>query len=90
MTDYISRQAVMNLWNRYHPTIAVNAETFGAELKALPSAPVREVVTGEWIKDSDGNFICSVCHSGYKEQPTLMGKPMFEFCPMCGADMRKE
>ena len=42
--------------------------------------------TGKWIK-VDGNFLCSVCDSGYKCQPTCMGKPMFMFCPCCGVKM---
>lgn len=41
---------------------------------------------GHWMND-DGIFICSCCNSGYEEQPTLMGKPMFEWCPVCGAKM---
>ena len=47
-----------------------------------PAKPKR----GKWIDNGEA-FICSECRSGYKEQPTLMGKPMFEFCPMCGAKM---
>ena len=43
---------------------------------------------GEWIwLDTDG-FICSTCGNGYKSQPTCMGKPMFEYCPFCGAKMK--
>lgn len=47
------------------------------------------VKSGEW-KNIDDTFICSVCECGFKNQPTLMGKPMFDFCPVCGADMRKK
>jgi len=43
---------------------------------------------GEWFKDDEGTFICSACGSGYKDQPTLMGKPMFKWCPLCGARMK--
>ena len=43
---------------------------------------------GEWLKDDEGTFICSACGSGYKDQPTLMGKPMFKWCPLCGARMK--
>ena len=43
---------------------------------------------GEWFKDDEGTFICSACGSGYKDQPTLMGKPLFEWCPLCGAKMK--
>ena len=43
---------------------------------------------GEWFKDDEGTFLCSACGSGYKDQPTLMGKPMFKWCPLCGARMK--
>ena len=43
---------------------------------------------GEWFKDDEGTFICSACGSGYKDQPTIMGNPMFEWCPICGAKMK--
>lgn len=44
---------------------------------------------GKWQWSEDMMcFICSECKSGWKEQPTLMGKPLYEWCPVCGADMR--
>ena len=43
---------------------------------------------GEWFKDDEGTFICSACGSGYKDQPTIMGKPIFKWCPLCGARMK--
>lgn len=52
---------------------------------AADVAPVRH---GRWERDEmTGFYICSVCNNGYEEQPTLMGKPMFEYCPVCGAKM---
>lgn len=52
----------------------------------VDAVPVRH---GRWEWDGEA-FVCSACGSGYKGQPTMMGKPMFEFCPVCGADMRKD
>ena len=43
---------------------------------------------GKWFKDDEGTFICSCCGNGYKDQPTCMGKPLFEYCPICGAKMK--
>lgn len=54
-------------------------------VKAIPSA---DRPRGKWVKDNEGTFICSACGSGYKDQPTLMGKPLFEWCPFCGARMK--
>jgi len=44
---------------------------------------------GRWIKRESGIvfFECSVCKDGYIDQPTCMGKPMFKYCPNCGASM---
>ena len=54
-------------------------------IKSLPSADRQQ---GTWFKDDEGTFICSACGSGYKDQPTIMGKPMFEWCPVCGCRMK--
>ena len=37
-SDLISRQAAIDLWEKYHPTIAVDAMQYDAELRQLPSA----------------------------------------------------
>lgn len=45
--------------------------------------------TGHWITldYQKGKFECSECHTqGYVD--TCMYKPIWEFCPRCGADMR--
>ena len=43
---------------------------------------------GEWEQGIDGTFLCSECGEGYTEQPTIMGNPLFEYCPCCGARMK--
>ena len=58
-------------------------------IQQMPAADVRKNVHGEWVwDDSENCFLCSKCGNGYKNQPTLMGEPMFLFCPCCGAKMR--
>ena len=54
-------------------------------VEALPSADRPQ---GEWIPSDTDGFVCSVCKNGYRNQPTLMGRPMFEYCPVCGARMK--
>lgn len=45
---------------------------------------------GEWeYDDRSGQFICSECEGGV-DMPTLMGEPLYKWCPWCGADMRKK
>lgn len=45
---------------------------------------------GEWISEDvvfgGVPYQCSNC--GEKTRDTIMGKPRWKFCPMCGADMR--
>ena len=38
MSDLISRQAAIDLWEKYHPTIAVDVMQYDAELRELPTA----------------------------------------------------
>ena len=69
----------------HHSTDAQHAalrEALG-RVESVDAVPVRH---GKWEKHK-GIFICSRCLTGYKEQPTMMGKPLFEFCPVCGAKM---
>lgn len=40
--DTISRQAAIDLWEKYHPTIAVDAMKYDAELRQLPPARPTE------------------------------------------------
>lgn len=54
-------------------------------LKAIPAAAdVRPVVHGEWLPAKDGYYghvMCSACHKIESHET--------DFCPNCGADMRK-
>lgn len=45
---------------------------------------------GKWIASEADGYLCSVCRNGYRNQPTCMGRPMFEYCPFCGARMDRE
>ena len=52
-----------------------------------PVEAVPERKKGRWIPSDTEGFVCSICRNGYRIQPTLMGKPMFDYCPVCGARM---
>lgn len=43
---------------------------------------------GKWVQDESFVWVwhCSEC--GKRTTETIMGKPMYKFCPMCGARMK--
>ena len=49
MDDIIYRQAAIELWEKYHPTIAVDAMQYDAELRQLPPAQPEQ----RWIPMSE-------------------------------------
>lgn len=58
-------------------------------LHQLPSAQT-ERKKGKWIGNMYEAFTCSCCGELQREQPTLMGRPIYNYCPNCGAYMRGE
>lgn len=70
-------------------------EQFIELLKALPTIqPERK--RGEWLPDNNNayemRFVCSCCKES-EVVPTIgftKYKPLWDFCPNCGADMRGE
>ena len=90
MSDLIEREDAIEAIHREARlaggSVAIEyADMFQDAIKALPSADRPQ---GEWIPSDTDGFVCSVCKNGYRNQPTLMGRPMFEYCPVCGAQMK--
>ena len=48
MSNLIDKQAAIDLWDKYHPTIAVDAMQYDAELRQLP--PVTQKQSTEALK----------------------------------------
>ena len=65
-------------------------EQFGNSEPLPPAQPER--IKGRWISADaifgGEPFYCSEC--GENTRDTVMGKPRWNFCPNCGADMRGE
>lgn len=77
----------------YDDYISVTIRSAMEAVKEQPTADVRENVKGEWIKPiSHGDVLsygkayyeCDQCH-----KVAFFGNEM-NFCPNCGADMRRE
>lgn len=65
-----------------------------AFIDIAPTVEAKTVVHGEWHlldKCSNAGVYCSVCHKKvYKEPYYANVKVKSNFCPNCGADMRKK
>ena len=47
-----------------------------------------KIEKGKWQEEEKyGCFICSKCGKGSIYQPTVGGKPTYNFCPLCGCKM---
>ena len=82
MSEYDFSKALMLLDKANEQAKAILEEVYRCTLYE------KERPHGEWEYD-DGRFICSECEGGVN-MPTLMGEPLYKWCPWCGADMRKE
>lgn len=94
MDDLISRRAAIELWEKYHYTIAIDAIKYDQELRLLPSAqPERK--RGKWnITDAyPHNVYCSECNTRFAQTHWAVwedGSLPRNFCPNCGAYMGGE
>ena len=85
--DLIERQKMIDLWEQYHPYIAIKACEYDAKLRRLPSAQ-PERMTGKWKLLQNGDAICQKCKHVQKSAWDMDGWD--NFCHHCGADMRGE
>lgn len=77
MNEYISKQKAIKIADSY---MSEDAMDIREEITLLPASNVRENVRGKW-EDCSSGWMCSKCyHSQIHET---------NFCPNCGADMKK-
>lgn len=77
MSQYLDRKQVIELYEKFQPSLANHVYEFGEKLRSLP---VTQDSHGEWKLTLDG-CECSVC------KDTTLILPM-NFCPNCGSDNR--
>ena len=99
MGDYISRDAAIQAIKDIDENAGARGSGFTDPerimrdsafyaLEAVPAADVRPVVRGKWISEGDGyhwTYNCSIC--GWKDGYQFNER--HNYCPNCGADMRK-
>ena len=96
-----NKEAIRMLWKQKeylrNKTELKNADTatldrtcYGALTRAI-EALHSERPKGEWIRDDMG-FICDDCNFFIPNSYMMVckGKPLYNFCPNCGADLREE
>lgn len=103
-TEYIEKDVVINdigelfticyetLPNEYghHFIVEEELQTHLDFVRNLPAADVKPVVRGEWVpKNADGSWRVDTCSACKKDTHYVRYAPAYDFCPNCGADMRK-
>ena len=94
MSDLISRQAAIEALDKRFDSIPMEQTSeilmLRKDLRELPPAQ-PERIKGRWISADaifgGEPFYCSEC--GENTRDTVMGKPRWNFCPNCGAEMEK-
>ena len=93
MNKYIDADKAIKDYARYGIKHFYDATDLEAILNECPAADVQEVRHGHWEKVDDNPYeyvaVCSVCRNEVK-QPTCMLKPIYSYCPICGARMVNE
>lgn len=96
MSEYIDREKFLKRLGEEYPGIPPHGAIVVGMLCDEEPADVRPVVRGKWLMDRDPDepwrytwkYKCDQC--GEVTNNTCMGKPRYNYCPMCGADMREE
>lgn len=92
MAEYIDREKFLKRLGEEYPGIPPHGAIVVGMLCDEEPADVRPVVRGEW-KPMDLTFgrrycFCSACEMTVN-MPTVMGVPVFRYCPYCGAETRE-
>ena len=92
MAEYIDKAVVRE---RLVRLFKLQAQTVSVIIDAIPTADVKPVIHGEWVKNKDRvGWHCSVCQKdnvyAYEWNPGADIEYTFQdnYCPNCGADMR--
>lgn len=83
MLGYIDRQKAIDAVKRWDQQKLYLPIEFREVLEGMPPAEVPPIKRGRWI----GTWSCSCCGRAFYEWE---GKPDWNYCPICGADMRGE
>lgn len=83
MSKYINADDILSFLKDVFP-LDYYRLSLKAQIILLPSADVRENIHGEWIKNDNGTYSCSLCQSWIPNEQYSYAR----FCLHCGANMR--
>lgn len=95
MAEYIERSKVTDALIDKTSIVGSRLEEAVNAICAIPAADVRLVARGYWHGEGDGHadgelvcdmWQCSCCGEWFDEWDD---KPAWNYCPNCGADMRR-
>lgn len=98
MIEFIRKQDAINalgeepeVWYDDDYVIGARDEWVSNKLsiEALDRVDVKPFIRAKWIVEENmhGFLTCECSNCGEETRETVMGKPRFMFCPMCGAMM---
>lgn len=92
MADLIERSALLKTLKRPEAWEVGRLEQWDIDITTVEMAPAVDavpVVHGRWVHQPEigwgETWLCSKC--GERIASTVMGKPRYKYCPMCGAKM---
>ena len=96
MSEYISREEVLNLYKNYRPSLAVHVYEFGDKLKAISPADVKENIHGHWGRLTRVENVYSIdgvktwgikcqCDKCTFTTIAVEGFGFYDYCPHCGS-----
>lgn len=91
MAEYIDREAAINEQKRFCGYLDNDMlNRLEIATRKIPAADVRPVVTARWISVPHKKArICSRCYCDEPYKFADADADVYDFCPHCGADMRK-
>jgi len=91
MSDLISRSTLVEELQKYFVNNSIHKNDLAEVIANQPTVESNPVVHGDW-KQEIMNYFCSQCKKAFDDDLAwITGEfKLPNFCPECGADMRKK
>lgn len=89
MSDLIKREDAIRICKMF-ASAKYRVPYIEQAFENIPTIDAVSVVHGEWMPNPKigwgETWVCSIC--GEKTTSSIVGKPRYNYCPMCGARMK--